>query len=301
MRLLPFCFIISLLCSCIMEIEIPPCNEQSYLVVNSLFCADSTFRVHVTKTTCFSNPVPPIIADASIRLYENGILVANLTYIEEGWYGDDFTPSEGNRYKIAVDHPDFGLVQAESTIPEKVLIDSAFYYFREKWSITHQSYLAEITVEFSDPDSAKRYYEILFEQVGVYNNVDYMTDPSIIKDGDWDFEPKTLYFTNEFFFGQKKTLRIDYCYTPTYDYFTGDFLPDMNRFVLLRTVSEEFFLARKSWTKHIYNQQNSYNAGDGYNLPFIGEPQQMYTNVQGGYGVFAGYAEDERRIYYIEE
>ncbi len=56
----------------------------------------------------------------------------------------------------------------------------------------------------------------------------------------------------------------------------------------------------KSWTKHRYLQQSEDDFKDWWETLFKGEPTDMYSNVENGYGVFMSSAADSVVLECIE-
>ena len=75
---------------------------------------------------------------------------------------------------------------------------------------------------------------------------------------------------------------------------------DANYKKLFKSCSLEYYQFRKSWTKHLYNQQTNASLDDPVQLLFLGDPVVLYSNVSGGYGVFAGYNVIQLPIVYVE-
>ncbi len=146
---------------------------------------------------------------------------------------------------------------------------------------------AEATISFSDPPNIKNYYEVLIYKLYENKKTDYwnsdgdvkVIDPVLLNEGDQDYLPTTFFFSDELFDGQEYTLRVN---SP------GGIGNSINYTVSLRSISESYYLYRKYYTRHSYNQQFE---GDFLDLVFKGEPQPMFSNIVNGYGIFAGYQE----------
>jgi hypothetical protein len=68
--------------------------------------------------------------------------------------------------------------------------------------------------------------------------------------------------------------------------------PEKCEAIVLRTVSRAYYKYRNSWVRHVYFQNNDEKVEDIIYLPLAGEPQEMYSNVKNGYGVFVAYNQD---------
>jgi hypothetical protein len=52
--------------------------------------------------------------------------------------------------------------------------------------------------------------------------------------------------------------------------------------IQLKNVTEEYYLFKTSYLQGLYNQKENALYG-------MGEPMNVFTNIENGYGVFAGY------------
>ena len=82
--------------------------------------------------------------------------------------------------------------------------------------------------------------------------------------------------------------------------FTNQFVPTdaEDRYGILRTTSRAYYKYRKSWIRHSNNQQIGNQIEELLFMTLIGDPVPMYTNVEGGYGIFAAY---NQTYYKLEE
>jgi hypothetical protein len=115
------------------------------------------------------------------------------------------------------------------------------------------------------------------------------SDPILKSEGDFDYNPVTVYFSDNLFNGKKVSLSLQL------NQLGFGFLDDSCNciFAELRSVSYSYFQYLKKWTIHLYNQGVHLDVRDSEELReflFTGEPVNMYTNVQNGYGIFAGYS-----------
>ena len=128
-------------------------------------------------------------------------------------------------------------------------------------------------------------------RIGRWGLVD-SDDPVIRAEGDLDYKPTTIFFSDQLFNGEKvsissKILQANNIETSYY------LLDDFETIAVLRTISYAYYQYRKKWTRHLYNQGVDINVEDSEELRaflFTGEPVNMYTNVENGYGIFAGFS-----------
>ena len=149
-------------------------------------------------------------------------------------------------------------------------------------------------ISFTDPPDATNYYELLISSKPGGTNgwyTEYETnDPVLMNEGDQDYHPTSFFFSDELFNGEQYTMRIK----NGVGYMTKDNkLTPTPLYATLRSVSRAYYKYRKYYTRHAYNQQSQNEFID---LIFKGEPQNMFTNIENGYGIFAGYCETTRQI-----
>ena len=67
-------------------------------------------------------------------------------------------------------------------------------------------------------------------------------------------------------------------------YNTGELVdPDYKLIVVLRSVSESYYRYKKMLPEHLNAQQYDFWQGQG-------DPVEMFTNIEGGYGIFGAYS-----------
>ncbi len=94
--------------------------ENPQLVFHSLYAPDSLWKVHLSHTTSlFDAEKDVIVDDATLSIWD---LTSNhqieFTYSpEEQYYVTNQKPVSGHVYYASVNHPDYGQIQATSTVP----------------------------------------------------------------------------------------------------------------------------------------------------------------------------------------
>ena len=133
----------------------------------------------------------------------------------------------------------------------------------------------------------------LFAIYYVFNAVSI--DPLILSSGTNDYNHKTFLFNDVDLPHGEYTIKMKMnCWlTPG-----GNFpepvitLKDNASAVVLRTVSRAYYDYRNSWETHKHFKNDSTKIEDFIYVPLIGEPQEMYTNIENGLGVFVSFSED---------
>jgi len=292
-----------LFASCIKEVnyDIQPLPQK--VVVNGLFCPDSIFRIHVSLTSS-TDAVPNYISNASVEIFKENVSIGILGHTEKGWYQTGVKPTAGSNYTLKVSVPNFEQVVAKSSVPVFPTILSAIFYITSMVpdnsnapGIGGGQLPTDAKIVFKDDPETLNYYEVGVNKFRYETTQE--TDLSILADSELDFSPRTLFFSDELFNGTDKSLVLrkeGYAsITPS-----GDLFADPQSNLKFKTCSSEYYRFRKSWTKHVFNQNSDLNLNDPITLIFIGDPVEMYSNVSGGLGVFAGYNQNILTVLYEE-
>jgi len=270
--------------SCEKEISSNFKNFEPQLVVNSILNPDTYFHVQVGHTSRMADTSNVLIDNAAVEIWMDNKLIDKLEY-------------EGQ-----------GLYTSETNKPLPVSITDAYYYFYFSQDINNSSN-ADMVVEFNDPAGEANYYELIFYVKGTYydywdgyndtvTRITYYNDfliydPVLIAEGDIDYKPTSAYFSDKLFDGKEVIISMNI------DTYGGGWLNgvcDFNggdKIAELRAISYSYYQCRKKWTRHLYNQGIDLNIQDSDEFRaflFTGEPVNMYSNVENGYGIFIGYA-----------
>jgi len=303
---------------CEKEIKFDSGNFKPQLVANCIIDIDNELSVLVSKTSQMTDSLGALISNATVELWMDNILLENLPYSGDRYYKSSSNkPKEGNAYQLKISAPGFEDIVSFDTIPKPVMVTDASYvfYFQDDGK---EDFTADMFIEFDDPADEKNYYELIFytkritydhwdlqDSVTIINNYNEVkTDDPIIKaEGDMDYKPSSIFFSDELFNGksQKMTFNI-YTYGGGILYGVTDFDSKADKIAELRSISFSYYQYLKKWTRHLYNQGISLSIQDSEelrNFLFTGEPVNMFSNVQGGNGVFAGFSKSKfvmRRI-----
>ena len=275
-------FILFLLTSCTKEVVIDLPYHEGKSVVNSLFSPDTILCVHVSRSriitdTFFIQETAPVVvlkyAEKTDTLQSTG----------NGYYMlQDHVPQVQTRYTIEVFSTEYGKATTSDIIPAKVNFNIINYVHRA--GIDPEGFkFSSITMRFSDPPDEKNYYEILLryerKNSHCYGLKNLWSEDIVIKNEGFVNELYgNLIFSDELVNGETHTIIFNF-------YHGQDELNTaLNLFVHFRSVSENYFLYKKKLLLHFENQFG--DIWDG-----TGNPVNLYSNVENGYGIFAGYSE----------
>ena len=250
--------------------KVNPEFEGSKLVVNALICPDSIIRVHVSASSAMGQPNSHL-DDVELTLYENGLEVGVFFYDTLGWYLNVFYPSAGNSYKLVANSTSFGKVEATTSIPFLPQNLSGTYYKISDVPISDNGIVkyfeTETKMVFLDDPLKENYYE-LGQNKFLYQQTQEK-DPSLLSDGDLSYNPRNYYCSDVLFNGQEKTFLLCKGGSVSMSPF-GTIFHDDNYHRLIKSCSHEYYLFRKSWTKHLYNQNSVDVLDDPLQILFYG-------------------------------
>jgi len=250
-------------------------------VLSCLFTNDSIFKVDLSmSSSIFDEPVA-FENGEMLRLFSNGELLDSLQWNGEH-YVSTITPQPNIDYKIEWEK-DGAKITSSDRLPEKVFIES-FAFSDVVGFDRYGESLYEFILVFKDDPLQQNFYEILLEQK--YMIVDkivtssytlFSSDPVITSEGLMDYRPWSILLSDELINGKSYELKIN-CYL---SFHPNNAYEDL--VIQLRSVSEQYYKYAKSLTIHKFYQESSIWNG-------MGSPVPMSSNIEGGYGIFAGYS-----------
>lgn len=300
-QLLTFAFLSVFVVSCHeTELQIDLSAPKPKLVVHSIFTPFTppivkSFAVFVSQNAeVFDTLKVAPIPDATVSLFVDGQFSQFLKYDKIYGYLADFFPKTGVEYSIKVEKEGFETVYAKGMIPPKVAIKSCEITPFAGLGDQNLAF-SQLSLTFDDPNDQTNYYEIMVLGYGqendkymlntndkVITSESYYPSP-ILMDAD---SPRRLLFSDKLINGQTHTVEMTY-YPPQGGNIDHLFILPHLIYLSFRSVSKAYYLYYTTLLKHF----NSRNADMLFG---IAEPSPVYTNIQNGYGVFAGYAEDNR-------
>lgn len=285
--------------SCTKELDYElECTKS--LVINSVFNPDDNFTFHISTTASTLEKYDTLKENIQLLLYENDYVIID-TMLDAVTFQSTIRPNSNIKYTVEISSNNFQSIIAFDSIPRKINIEDATLISPVGVDEYGDEY-GEFTVKFTDPANEKNYYELaiyrfLHDKKEYYNwtyNELKVTDPVLINEGLLDYLPTTMFFSDELFNGETYNLKFK-----EYDPFVYD---DENLnsgfYAELRSISESYYLYRRYYSIHAFNQQTNYE--DLHDFLFSGEPQDMYTNVNNGYGIFVGYSKSTQEFLYIK-
>ncbi|WP_324680647.1 DUF4249 domain-containing protein [Hymenobacter sp. GOD-10R] len=279
------------------DLPVPP----NVLVVNSILTPDSVVRVQVSRVTSTVDSASRLLSSARVYLGTPSQGEELLRNQGRGLYVSPTKPVSGIPYTLRAEADGYPSASATDTMPAAIPIREAWYAY-PTGTDRNNELLGTIVVRFDDPASTTNFYEITaYQRQGGRTDqsqnfvLDVRGNAALAAEGDAEFNPGSLVFSDRLFNGQAFELRASFHPfwgsgggisngQPVGPRVTGEV------YVELRSISRAYYQYRKSWTRHFYNQGTKGPSGDLNQLLFLGDPTRMYSNVNGGYGVAASHA-----------
>ncbi len=307
----PFLLLIILIilnsCDITTEIEVDIPSKPPKLVINSTLVPWSIpgmkqLGVEVSGTThIFDTSEYKPVTDATVLLFKNGEFVDTLKYVgtsQSGSYPVVYPPFNGplpgDAYSIEVSAPGYEKVYAKTTIPEKVeILDVSIIplgFIDDLGGIW-----SEVTITFADPPEIENYYEIVVAYSGRFYDIeshfDLFTHESVITGESYYPSPKQPHlkhpkhflFNDRSFNGDVKIL--NFYYNPPQGYDSLNYISDHILNLQLRNITAEYYYHKTTLLQSLNNQVEDMLYG-------MKEPFNVFTNVENGHGIFAGFNED---------
>lgn len=281
---------LSLLASCEKEIPLDEDQIKPRIVVNSVFAANDTVKIHLSESRniLYNNGgTLPNITDATAKLFDgsNNELGTFTHDMEGNYYLASSLPQAGNSYQLTVSHPNFDNITSTSTTPSIVNIIAI-----DTSRIGDQLY---IDIQIDDNPNQTNYYSL---SARTHSSYTWETEPGVFETETYAYDSwicskdinvegtasetgeicsQELLFSDKSFNGTSYTFRMSDYYDESRDYLI----------ISLRSMSADLFKYRVTYNNY---QENSGN-------PF-GEPVQVYSNIENGFGIFSGYSEFQDSI-----
>ena len=293
-------------CEQVIEPDLP--EHTPRLVLHAFFTADGIWTAYVGRSSGILDSRPlheRSVADASVELLAGDRVIEEMKFLDaaRGYVFEDSTLEAGETYSLQVSAPGFATIRATDAIPRPV--PTSILSYRTNTSARSESEIRgefSIKLEIQDPPSEANYYQISVYQVSTgrgawrYEEILSTKDPSIIADNGVDESPveegafsgEALYFKDTLFDGRTHEIEL------TYDGVLvlredmaqeeevaedGQEPAKQKTYLQVLYISAAYYEYLKTARLHDYTRDN----------PFA-EPLSVYSNVEDGYGIFAGYS-----------
>lgn len=261
------------------------------LVVNAIYTNEKPFSFRFSTTEKIFYPYNKISDSLHFKFYADSEVVLDTIFVSDSLVTSIY-PQPFVHYSFELQAPDFEKLYATDSLPQLVAIEKATLKKAVGIDLSGD-YISEAAITFQDPKGVRNYYELVIfagEEPYTYwryNGEEQYYDPVLLNEGDQDYYPTSYFFSDELFNGNEYTILIRR---------SGQNISSGSGKIYssLRSVSKSYYLYRKYYTRHAHNQQTGVGSLDDF--LYMGEPQNMYTNIENGFGIFAGFQETSTKM-----
>ena len=309
--------------SCTKTIDFDDQELAHLVVVNSMIGTDRTFSLALTQSTSILTDGQNYrYMEGTMDLYEDGTLLRQFPSQSGGFSAPDIQPKAGKNYRIVVT-ADGKQVEAETTIPlqtEVISMDTM------STKTEYNSKIINFKLKIKDPEG-ENYYRlvIVHEMLTMYpkemgndtirylQNTSYdrvVTDDPVFKSvynnfGDEiiDYGPENDYyiFPDSYFQGKEYTLQFQsYQYMNPANPNTGGGYGNPNNpdpATGPQRIFDRMTIHIQHLSKDIYTYMKYLKLYDNYHDNPFSEPVAVYSNINNGAGIFAGFNDEAKFIY----
>lgn len=313
--------IIFFVAACEVTSEINRLEDEPQLVVNSIIHPDTTVWVEVTNSNpIFNQEEIRHVEDAEVKILEVGGKEYQLNFkevvgpepfnnVQKFYTREDLRPVSGIPYKVVVESPSLGKAESETQIiPPKVPFDISDISIitTEVQGRPFQRLEGRLTLSFKDNGDTENYYSIsvfyknpgpsLRRVSGIWERLVFVSnDAALLDQGNQELsetaEAESFFrfdatFSDNTFNGSQKN--IDLSISPSTTLIpvdSTDAATEQNTVLRfeLKHVTKDIYLYAQS----IREAQKNVDI-EGVKLPFS-EPFKIYSNIEGGQGIFGAY------------
>jgi len=275
-------------CKKIVQSEFPDIEQKP--VINSIIIQDSIIKINVSLSGKLDSNDLTFVENAVILLYVNDVLAETINHSENGMYISHVIAEPNKKYSCSVIIPGYEEVRCSCKIPPKTEIldvsHTCLAYIDAEGTI-----FPSVTLKFRNNPDTLLYYEVVikvlkYDSYFDENNTHYeesaffnaslvgIEDPVIINEG-----LPIAVFSNKTIQGNEYTMILNY-FTRGTSWNLSVLYPII---VELRSISYDYY--KYAQALYLYNQELNNESIDGRILPL-----SIYSNVDGGFGIFAGYS-----------
>ncbi len=265
-------------CQEIIEVESPDIDKKP--VANCWFSDNTPFAIHLSFPKSLLTDTFELIGNAQVYIL-SGNITDTLFYNEAGSYTNSgLIPDEGETYHLRVEINGYENICSNDIIPQFNLQITNIEYLKNICKDEEGDEYSEAYIQLTDNNPGKDYYGISIQKKkenGKYYSYQITSfSPEILNEGISQYYPEILVFNDELFDGASTNVKIR-------------LYSDEATYVRIYAFSEEGYKYIKSWIIHEYTQD--------YDFWEVYEPLPLYSNIENGYGIFAGYSSKLYEIY----
>lgn len=302
---------ILLLISCIDSVKLESIPVNNILVVNSLITTDSVFTCSVSRVYSINDTTDHSIKNAEVRIFdvESETLVCKLLHTQNGNYrAKSAVPVFDKEYRIEVSADGFQTISGVTTIPQQQKSTGVSVIPKAGFDPVADSDYSELRYTINDSYKGENFFEIQLSSFvksgndyvfndGGYSKIEIEDSIYLIQDAayyaDYTINDAVLQYEDLIRYNPSSLVFSDYLFDGSMHNFTARcwFKMKKGSFFVLFTLSPELYHFRTSLMQHRYEmgEKGISRFDDLAGLDFSSKAIDVFSNIEGGYGVFAGY------------
>jgi hypothetical protein len=286
------------------ETKVPDTGRK--IVINGILTTDSLINLNLSRSLYITDPglvEENLLNNAQAQVFENNVLVDSLhydgdininlgldIYVPSNYRSKAGFPLSGHEYEIRVNSSGMPEASARVRIPDMVKIDHLDTSL-VKLSGTFQEWESNIRlycdITFTDPGDVKNYYLLyIYRKPAFSSNSSNMVfscqDPIVEEYLNHGTMMEGVAFSDKSINGQKHLLRVTLNGKDIgKPFFNDDFMESHMKIVYFRlyNITESYFQYIQTLNLFLRNYKNP-----------LAEPTQVFSNIDGGYGILGGAA-----------
>ncbi len=287
-------------CETTLEVELP--DHPPQMTVNSFFRSGAVWEIHLSEARSIADGEAAIgnITNATVDIVHESGNAVRLLYAGDGLYRSlSAMPNPGQTYTVRATAPGYESIEATDSVPTGVPVRYAYEITRQDTIFEAVSVDVEVTIQLDDPPDQNDYYRLFvlyrarLAETGEFFFFTYpfkVDDEAILAENGDPFEFDTgeantvinAVFSDALFDGEHReiTLNLRPTVNSPRQNERGEllFMPGGTLQVYFYSLSKTYYDYSTTFDLHAEVQDN----------PFA-EPVQVHTNVENGFGIFAGF------------
>lgn len=282
-------------CETVVDVDAPA--HESRLVATAIFTPDSVWSVTLHRSLSLSQPGSVhehVVDGASVTIQEQGDdTPISLVNLGGGVYRPiaDLRPTAGKRYRMRAEASGLPAITAEATTPADVDVTIASMEKQERNFGASNRVEYRMRIRLADPPGTSFYgLNLVEESTDVYEGEEVIferyfqsADPSLHQFFDEAADPNPV---DDVLAGEGEGEVAYYGAIMTDRLFDGKVYEFGISTQRLPAEHGALYLQISTFGPDYFDYQYTVRSGDPN--PFV-QPVQLYTNIEGGYGIFAGY------------
>ena len=290
--------------SCISEVDLDGPPAVNTLAINSIINPQDTFYVQVSKPVAALENQFEFVSDTEVNLKVAAGNSYPLVFKDDYYYLAGFEYLENQAYSIEVKDRQSGISYSAQTFTPKIQIWSVKDFQFNFATDSEGDDLSAVEITFHDDPLRENFYGVRIishhkfigserlhsELLGLDSK-----DPVIQNEGISLYATQNLVFSDVLLSDGPYHLSIDFGYGPSFGY-NPPFYSQSYLVVEFYTLSESLYQYIKSYLVHDFNQE-PFNGYELINFFESNEPVNLYSNIEGGLGVFGAFTVTRDTIY----